>query len=553
VKLRKSHLIIALLGLAFIGGAFAVLGRPHRSAPPEPSQPSPVVFANPYDSPQQLMVGIYAAEKHEEPPPAERRIRALIVPHHLTATETIAAGIRMLRHQDFARVLLISPDHFDRCPTLLCTTGGTFQTVFGEVRTAPETLQALKSSPLVTDEPDLFKQEHGIYAILPYLAHERPGVPVTPLVISQTVPWKAERQALLEAVGRAVDETTLVIVSSDFSHYLPLDQAQAMDEATAEMLFAKDLDGVADLKVPAQSDCPNCLWTLASLADARGFYNPAVVMHTNSALILNDPAVKETTSHFSMAWYQNDALDSHDLAVAGDVTVTRGVPRPLSQPAQDWWAGDGPRFVNLEGPLAGECPPQSNPFRFCLLEKKWLRISGLATHWGLANNHMFDLGATGTLETERIIQAHGEIPVTATPWEDGKVRLLALTELMNPVDEISAANMSGARAAVLKSLQESKPDELTVVLVHGGTEYHALTSDAEEKLYEQLIDAGADAVVAVHSHVIGDVHFYHDKPIFRGVGNFLFDQYDRIPTTTAKLVRLRKENGRVLFETLTSR
>jgi poly-gamma-glutamate capsule biosynthesis protein CapA/YwtB (metallophosphatase superfamily) len=276
-------------------------------------------------------------------------------------------------------------------------------------------------------------------------------------------------------------------------------------------------------------------------------------MHTNSALILNDPAVKETTSHFSMAWYQNDALDAHDLAVAGDVTVTRGVPRMLSQSAQDWWAGDGLRFVNLEGPLAGECPPQSNPFMFCLLEKKWLRISSLATHWGLANNHMLDLGVAGLQETERFIQAHGETPVTAAPWEDGRVRLLSVSYLMNPTDESSAANLSGTRAAVLKSLQESRPDELTVVLVHGGTEYRALTSDSEEKLYEQLIDAGADSVVVVHSHVVGDLHFYHDKPIFRGVGNFLFDQYDQVPTHTAKLVRLRKENGHVLLETLTSR
>ena len=515
--------------------------------------PPPVAFANPYDSPQQLMVGIYAAEKHETPPPAEQHIRALIVPHHLTATESIAAGIRMLRNQAFSRVLLISPDHFDRCPTLLCTTGGTFQTAFGEVHTAPEILQTLKSSPLVTDEPELFKKEHGIYAILPYLAHERPGVPVTPLVISQKLPWKAERQALLDLVSRAADDRTLVIVSSDFSHYLPLEAAQAMDEATAETLFSKDLDGLADLQSPAQSDCPNCLWTLASLADARGFYNPAVVMHTNSALILNDPRVAETTSHFSMVWYQNDRLDSHDLAVAGDATVTRGVPRSLSKSVQDWWAGDGLRFVNLEGPLSGECPSRTNPFLFCNLEKTWLRISALATHWGVQNNHMLDLGATGTLETQRIIQAHGETPVTSEPWEDGRVRLLTLTYLMNPVDESAAANLSSTRAAVLKALRGSKPDELTVVLVHGGTEYQALTSDAEEKLYEQLIDAGADAVVVSHSHVVGDVRLYKDKPIFRGVGNFLFDQHDRVPTSTAKIVRLRKDNGRVLFETLTSR
>ena len=50
--------------------------------------------------------------------------------------------------------------------------------------------------------------------------------------------------------------------------------------------------------------------------------------------------------------------------------------------------------------------------------------------------------------------------------------------------------------------------------------------------------------------VPGDVRIYEGRPIFRGLGNFLFDQPDRVATSTAKLVRLRYDNGRILFETL---
>lgn len=517
-----------------------------------PPAPMPVTYANPYDAPQQLMVGIYAADKLPEPP-ADRVIRALIVPHHLTASATIAAGIRMLRHQDVDRILLVSPDHFHKCPTLLCTVDGDFKTAFGEVKAAPETLAALRASPLVTETPDLFKQEHGIYAVLPFIAHERPGLPVTPLAISQDVPWEKQKQALLDVIGNAVDNRTMLIVSSDFSHYLPLGTADAMDEATAETLFAKDLDGIGKLKDPDQSDCPRCLWALASLADARGYYNPSIVMHTNSARILDDLQAASTTSHFAMAWYQDDPIDAHALTVGGDVTLTRDGTPKLSPALAAWWAGDGPRFVNLEGPLGSKCAPRANPFLFCNLESDWLAIKDLATDWGVMNNHMLDLGAKGFQETRRLIEADGETSVGPAPVDDGHLRLLAVTGIMNPVPEAKAADLPGTTAAVLAALKVSKPDELTVVLVHAGTEYQALTSEGEDAYLERFIDAGADAVVVSHSHLVGDLLLYKDKPIFRGIGNFLFDQKDMTVTATSKLARLRKAGGRVRFQTFTAR
>jgi poly-gamma-glutamate capsule biosynthesis protein CapA/YwtB (metallophosphatase superfamily) len=94
---------------------------------------------------------------------------------------------------------------------------------------------------------------------------------------------------------------------------------------------------------------------------------------------------------------------------------------------------------------------------------------------------------------------------------------------------------------------------LTVVLVHAGREYAALGYDAYNQYLRTFIDAGADVVVAAHTHVIGDMEIYHGKPIFRGVGNFIFDQFDQASTSTAMAVRVRKEGEKILFETFRSR
>ena len=348
-----------------------------------------------------------------------------------------------------------------------------------------------------------------------------------------------------------MDSDTILMVSSDFSHYLSLNKADEMDEKTAKTIFSKDLKGIAALQNPSQSDCPNCLWILGSIADKENFYNPSVVMHTNSARILDDEKVSETTSHFSMVWFENSTLSLDDIAVGGDVTLTRAKNIPvLSQKISDWWAGEGPRLVNLEGPLAKACDSQPNPYLFCNPEALWLEISQIATYWGIMNNHMLDLGKDGFEETKKIIESAGETAVTDTPYENETMRLYAVTAIINPVDEAKSYDISDRDKAILAELKSHRDDKLNIVFLHYGTEYQALADDSENRLLESFIDAGADAVIGAHSHVVSDMRIYKGKPIFRSLGNFIFDQSDSVATSTSKLVRLRKQNNQILFETV---
>ena len=272
---------------------------------------STIIYQNTYSSALQFMQGIYDADHHLAVPASGPRIRGLIVPHHLTASESIASGIKMLTNQTFKKILLITPDHFNSCPTLLCTTPGTYQTFFGNVSPDPAAEKILSASPLVTVDSEMFKQEHGIFAVEPFIVHYFPDISVTPLAISQNkLSWTTDESALLQLIEHMVDSDTIVIVSSDFSHYLPLETANQMDKATIKTLLAKNLNGLASLKNPDQSDCPSCLWTLAALANARSFYHPTIVLHTNSAIILNDKNIPQTTSHFSMVWYEDASLNS---------------------------------------------------------------------------------------------------------------------------------------------------------------------------------------------------------------------------------------------------
>ena len=504
---------------------------------------------------EQIAEGIRIAEREVVPSP-DYPIRGLIVPHHLTASQTIAAGTRMLRGQNVRRIVLLSPDHFHACPALLCTTKGTFRMPVNVVKTDNSGVDELLTHADTALQPELFGQEHGIFAVLPFLEHDLPGVPVVPVTLNTDFKWKAKKELIWKAIAPLIDDGTVLVVSSDFSHYLPLKKSDQMDEATAQALFAKDIDGIMNLKNSDQSDCPGCLWVLARIADVFDFYNPSVIRHTNSARILKEPDVQSTTSHFAIAFYENALLNSGDTAFAGDLTITRlskdAQPR-LSPPVAAFWSGTGSRIVNLEGPLAPYCPPQTNPYTFCNLQRVWLRITALGTHWGIVNNHMLDRFEEGISETQKIIEAAHEIPVTADGYEDARMRIIPLTMLMNPVRDTPKMNLPQQYQRALELFSAKNDDRLTVAFIHGGNEYHALVSDSDRASFEKLIDAGADAVIVAHSHVVSDLQIYKGKPIFRGLGNFYFDQHDAVPTSTAKIVRLRKEGDHIAFQTFISK
>lgn len=517
------------------------------------SEPSTVFVPLESGGVQTVYQGIFDAQELSDRGKTPE-IPVLIVPHHLTAAVTIAAGIDALVPQHPTSILLLSPDHFSACTTILCTGEVRYVTPLGETTPDPDVLHRLRSSSLVSEHPALFQREHGVKAVVPFLVRALPSARVTPLVVSIRPQWQSYQQDILDLVRASLKSDTVLVISSDFSHYLPLVESDTADERTAQALFARDFQGIADLHNSDQSDCPACLWVAAKIADERGAYNPSVLLHTNSARLLDDPSIVSTTSHFAIAFYRNAALSGDDLAIGGDVTLTRSgsgsIPR-IASALMEAWSGNGPRIVNLEGPLREHCSPMNHPYIFCNPLSLWRLIRDRATHWGIENNHMLDQGIDGIGNTRVLLEHEGEVALDAEGAVVGGMRIFALTNLLNPVVDASAVDIAAQYRRVLHALRMGSGSTLPqVVFVHTGTEYHSLVSGAERAYLRTFIDAGAKAVIAVHSHVQSDMEMYKGLPIFHGIGNFLFDQYDAVSTSTAKIVRLRSGSGQLLFETV---
>lgn len=244
--------------------------------------------------------GIVSADKHA-PVASSGAARAVVAPHHLVAAEAIALGIKALAPSSPRVMVILSPDHFGKCPKLLCTTEGSFRTFFGDVSVAHKEVAMLLSRTDLVASSDLFTNEHGIYGVIPFIKHYMPEAMVVPIVVSQQGKGDARSRAeVVSLLGQLMQQNDVaLVVSSDFSHYLPLPHANANDQNTRKVFCAGSDKEILELNNPRQSDCPLCLWVAVQEAKRYGFWNPAMIWHSNSAALLHNMSAQETTSHFA--------------------------------------------------------------------------------------------------------------------------------------------------------------------------------------------------------------------------------------------------------------
>ena len=199
-----------------------------------------------------------ALDQVADAPVLDQRIAAVTVPHHLLAAAVIARPLRMASGGRYQRIILVTPDHWKRSPGPAATTGRDFTTPLGIVRSDPKVVDALLASPAIS-RSNLFSHEHGAQAILPFLARLFPGVPVVAVAVhvrSTPEQW----QTLAEALRPWVTPGTLLVQSTDFSHYLPAPDAARHDAESLRVLATGDPAEIRRLRQPRHLDSLAAQW-----------------------------------------------------------------------------------------------------------------------------------------------------------------------------------------------------------------------------------------------------------------------------------------------------
>ena len=135
----------------------------------------------------------------------------------------------------FERVLLIGPPHYVPVSGVAAPSSAAFATPLGEIEIDQDAIAALVEAGLVTIDDRAHAPEHSLEVELPFLQAALGGFTLIPLLVGDASP---EHVAAL--IGAMQDERTLLVVSTDLSHYLDDTTARACDLATAEAIERLD-------------------------------------------------------------------------------------------------------------------------------------------------------------------------------------------------------------------------------------------------------------------------------------------------------------------------
>ena len=234
---------------------------------------------------------------------------------------------------------------------------------------------------------------------------------------------------------------------------------------------------------------------------------------------------------------------SVNILIVGDIVNTKNKESFIDTDLQELIKSQDYSVCNFEAPVqnSGLKYPKAGPSIFQNKETiEILKKAGFDLLL-LANNHMYDYGEIGLLDTIKLAKTFNLETVGA--GENFKKAYKPLIKEINGLN-ICFINACEAQFGVLDDINlnqssgyawinhsiidqlileyKNKVDKI-IICAHAGLENYSIPLIQWKKRYRDLCDLGADCIVASHPHVPQGYEVYNNKPIFFSLGNFYFD------------------------------
>jgi MEMO1 family protein len=192
--------------------------------------------------------------------------KIIIVPHAAYAYSGPTAGIGFTQLKNEKRVILVGTSHRAFFKGAAIYDGDGWQTPLGKVSIDTDVIKKLVTkNPHCHINNDAHSKGHGLEVQLPFLQRVLDEFKIIPILLNQTP------HTLIKTIGDSLaaimDEDTVLVVSSDLSHYPSQADAEIIDRQTIDTILSGDTEIFRAETIACSRDIPN-LSTCACGADA---------------------------------------------------------------------------------------------------------------------------------------------------------------------------------------------------------------------------------------------------------------------------------------------
>lgn len=249
------------------------------------------------------------------PLPEKKTLKALILPHagFIYSGQTAAYASLVLKPNTFKRVILLGPDHRVGFHGGSISAASAFTTPLGSIALDADSVTLRQHSTLFSTIPASDRSEHSLEVVLPFLQYYLNTFSLIPIVLSA-----ADSKKTAEVLAPLLDHSTLLVVSSDLSHFLPYNQAVSKDQTTIDHILHLQTDKLQRSKNQACGITP--IEVLLQLAKENA-WQPVLLHYANSG---DTAGSKEKVVGYSAIAFFDDNFSTHGNAAPQEMTAEHG-------------------------------------------------------------------------------------------------------------------------------------------------------------------------------------------------------------------------------------
>jgi AmmeMemoRadiSam system protein B len=222
-----------------------------------------------------------------------KNITGIVSPHagYIYSGRTAAYAYNLLSGKDIHKIIIISPSHREYFPGVCIYEGDGYETPLGVVEVDSELAgKLIDGNRIIYRGVEGHKDEHAIEVQIPFLQKMINKFKIIPIVMGDQGKMFVDKLAV--KISEAADDKTLIVASSDLSHYYSKNQADELDSVIEEDINKFDSEKLQnDLKLKKCEACGG--------GPIVAMMKAAFLMNKKNAKVLNRSNSGDTTGDYS--------------------------------------------------------------------------------------------------------------------------------------------------------------------------------------------------------------------------------------------------------------